>query len=288
MYPELAGKVVVLTGAAGGIGRALAQAFVAAALRVALLDVDRDAVTALAARFGADQAIGLQVDVTDPAAAAVAVTHARTHFGALDILVNNAGLGMGVVRSDHFNRIVQIEDIDPETFLRVLRVNMLGGFHMARAAVPIFRAQGIGRIVNVTTSLSTMIRPGFSPYGPAKAAFEAWTAGLSGELAGTGITVNVVTPGGATDTPMVPVESGFARDALIRPEWMAPPMLYLFSDSAAQVTGRRFIAARWDAKLAPVAAAARAGAPVAWTELAGSAIEPGTARRHRAGKPRNQ
>jgi NAD(P)-dependent dehydrogenase (short-subunit alcohol dehydrogenase family) len=277
MYPELTGKVAVLTGAAGGIGRALAREFVAAGLRVALVDVDRDAVAALAAQLGAEQAIEFGVDVTDPAAAAAAVTQARAHFGALDILINNAGLGMGVVWSDHFTRIVQIEDITPDSFLRVLRVNMLGGFHMAKAAVPIFRQQRAGRIVNVTTSLSTMIRPGFSPYGPAKAAFEAWTAGLAGELAGTGITVNVVTPGGATDTPMVPMESGFARDALIRPEWMAPPMLYLCSDSAAQVTGRRFIAARWDATLAPAEAAARAGAPVAWAELAGKAIEPGTA-----------
>jgi len=283
MYPELAGKVVVLTGAAGGIGQALARAFVAAGLRVALMDVYRDSVAALAARLGADQAIGLGVDVTDPAAAAAAVTGARSHFGALDFLVNNAGLGMGVVRNDHFTRLVQIEDITPEIFLRVLRVNTLGGFHMAKAAVPIFRTQGAGRIVNVTTSLSTMIRPGFSPYGPAKAAFEAWTAGLAGELAGAGITVNVVTPGGATDTPMVPMESGFAREALIRPEWMAPPMLYLFSDSAAQVTGRRFIAAQWDTTLAPAEAAARAGAPIAWTELAGKAIEPGTAQTQSAG-----
>jgi NAD(P)-dependent dehydrogenase (short-subunit alcohol dehydrogenase family) len=280
MYPDLSGKVVALTGATGGIGRALAREFVAAGLRVALMDVDRDAVAGLAAQFGVDRAIGLEVDVTDPAVAVAAVTQARARFGALDVLVNNAGLGMGEVRSDHFTRLVQIEDIAPETFLRVLRVNMLGGFHMAKAVMPIFRAQGAGRIVNVTTSLSTMIRPGFSPYGPAKAAFEAWSAGLSGELSGTGITVNVVTPGGATDTPMVPADSCFARDALIRPEWMAPPMLYLFSDGAAQVTGRRFIAARWDASLPPIEAAARAGAPVAWTELAGRAIEPGTARQY--------
>jgi NAD(P)-dependent dehydrogenase (short-subunit alcohol dehydrogenase family) len=274
---ELAGKVVVLTGAAGGIGQALARGFAAAGLRVALVDVDCDAVAALAQDIGTDQAIGLAADVTDPDAAAAAVNQARTHFGALDFLVNNAGLGMGVVRNDHFTRIVQIEDITPETFLRVLKVNMCGGFFMARAAVPLFRAQHFGRIINVTTSLSTMIRPGFSPYGPAKAAFEAWTAGLAGELADTGITVNAVTPGGATDTPMVPAESGFPRADLIRPEWMAPPMLYLFSSAAAHVTGRRFIAALWDSALPPEDAAQRAGAPAAWKDLAARAIEPGKA-----------
>jgi NAD(P)-dependent dehydrogenase (short-subunit alcohol dehydrogenase family) len=274
---ELTGKVVLLTGAAGGIGRALARAFAAAGLRIALVDVDRDAVTALAHDIGAAQAVGLPTDVTDPDAAAAAVHQAHAHFGALDFLVNNAGLGMGVVRNDHFTRIVQIEDITPETFLRVLKVNMCGGFFMARAAVPLFRAQRFGRIVNVTTSLSTMIRPGFSPYGPAKAAFEAWTAGLAGELDGTGITVNVVTPGGATDTPMVPAESGFHRADLIRPEWMAPPMLYLFSPAATHVTGRRFLAALWDSKLLPEEAARRAGAPAAWRDLATHAIEPGKA-----------
>jgi NAD(P)-dependent dehydrogenase (short-subunit alcohol dehydrogenase family) len=275
---ELPGRVVLLTGAAGGIGRALARAFAASGLRLVLVDVDRGAVVALAEDIGPEQAIGLAADASDPEQAAGAVRQARAHFGALDFLVNNAGLGMGVVREDHFTRIVQIEDIAPETFLRFMKVNMCAGFFMAHAAVPLFLAQRFGRIINVTTSLSTMIRPGFSPYGPAKAAFEAWTAGLAGELAGSGITVNVVTPGGATDTPMVPERSGFKRADLIRPEWMAPPMLYLFSGGAAGVTGRRFIAALWDTALPPAEAARRASAPAAWTDLATRAIEPGKAK----------
>ena len=82
--------------------------------------------------------------------------------------------------------------------------------------MPRFRAQGFGRIVNVTTSFFTMLRGGFAPYGPAKAGLEAWSASLAQELAATGVTVNVVVPGGPTDTPMVPQESGFDRRALIR------------------------------------------------------------------------
>ena len=275
---ELRDRVVLLTGAAGGIGRALAAAFVQAGMRVAVADVDGAAVAALAAELGAGRALGVTVDVADPASAEAAVMAAQAHFGALHCLVNNAGLGMGTVGPDHFNRILQIEDVTPEMMLRVMHVNMCGGFFMARAAVPLFRRQQFGRIVNVTTSLSTMIRPGFTPYGPAKAAFEAWTAGLSGELAGTGITVNVVTPGGAVDTPMVPEQSGFVREALIRPECMAPPMLYLFTESGGAITGRRFIASLWDAGLLPAEAAAHSGAPVAWTELATRAIEPARSR----------
>lgn len=274
---ELADRVVLLTGAAGGIGRALARRFVDAGLRVALTDIDTDRLAALAGELG-QAAFAIPADVSDPTAAATTVARARAHFGVLHCLVNNAGLGMGVVSPEHFNRILQIEDVTPEVFLRVVHVNLCAGFFTAHAAVPIFRAQNFGRIVNVTTSLSTMIRPGFTPYGPAKAGFEAWSAGLAGELAGTGITVNVVTPGGATDTPMVPQEAGFSRDALIRPECMAPPMLHLFSDAAAGITGRRFIASLWDTTLPPAEAAARLGAPVAWKDLATRAIEPSRSR----------
>jgi NAD(P)-dependent dehydrogenase (short-subunit alcohol dehydrogenase family) len=94
-------------------------------------------------------------------------------------------------------------------------------------------------------------------------------------LDGSGITVNVVVPGGPTDTPMVPPESGYDRAALIRPAQMAPPMLYLFSDRAAGVTGRRFVAANWDLALPPDQAAFQAGAPAGWPDLARTPVWPG-------------
>jgi NAD(P)-dependent dehydrogenase (short-subunit alcohol dehydrogenase family) len=275
---DITDRVVLLTGAGGGIGSALGRAFVKAGMRVALTDIHEEPINRLAEELGKDRVMAIPADVSNPKSAAGAVHRALDHFGALHCLVNNAGLGMGVVSDAHFNRILQIEDVSTETFLRVVHVNLCGGFFMAHAAVPIFRAQKWGRIINVTTSLSTMIRPGFTPYGPAKAGFEAWTAGLAGELDGSGITVNVVTPGGATDTPMVPKEAGFDRSSLIRPECMAVPMLYLFSDAAAGVSGRRFIATLWDGSLPPAEAAQRLGAPIAWEELATRAIEPSRSR----------
>lgn len=271
-------KVVLLTGAGGGIGSALARRFSEAGMRVALADIHEEPIARLAQSLGSDRTLAIPTDVSDPKSAAAAVAKALSHFGALHCLVNNAGLGMGTVSDEHFNRILQIEDVTPEVFLRVVHVNLCGGFFMAHSAVPIFRAQGFGRIVNVTTSFSTMIRPGFTPYGPAKAGFEAWTAGLAGELVGSGITVNVVTPGGATDTPMVPQQAGFNRGALIRPECMAYPMLHLFSDAGADITGHRFIATLWDTTLPPAEAAARLGAPIAWPDLATRAIEPSRSR----------
>ena len=170
---------------------------------------------------------------------------------------------------------VTLDEVSVDMWHRFIATNLSGAFHMVKAALPHLRAAGGGRIVNVTTSMFTMLRQGFYPYGVAKAGLEAWTASLAGELAGSGITVNVVVPGGPTDTPMVPPESGYDRAALIKPAQMAPPILYLFRDRASEVTGRRFIAANWDPDLPDDQAAYRAGAPAGWPDLARNAVWPG-------------
>ena len=271
----LAGRVAIVTGGAGGIGQALVRAFTAAGMRVGIAEIGGAPAARLAEEIGAERALAVATDVADPASCAACVAQVRARFGRVDVLVNNAGLGMGLVRADHMSRTVQIEDIAPEIWQRVVAVNLSGAFFMAHAAVPLFRAQRWGRIINVTTSFFTMLRPGFSPYGPAKSGLEAWSASLAGELKGSGITVNVVVPGGPTDTPMVPVESGIDRAQLIRPERMAHPMLYLCSDAAAEVTGRRFVAAHWDPALPDAEAAARAGAAAGWPDLAQNPVWPG-------------
>jgi len=272
-------RVVLVTGATGGIGRALVHAFVSAGMRVGICDIDANAAMALAAtlatEFGGDRAVAVPADITDPAACEATVAATAARFGALHALVNNGALGMSAVRPDHFTRPVTLDDVSVALWHRFVDTNLNGAFHMAKAAMPRLRAARTGRIINVTTSFFTMLRQGFYPYGVAKAGLEAWTASLAGELAGSGITVNVVVPGGPADTPMVPAESGIDRAAMIRPERMAPPMLYLFSDAAAGVTGRRFIAADWDPALPPAKAAYRAGAPAAWPELAQNPVWPG-------------
>jgi NAD(P)-dependent dehydrogenase (short-subunit alcohol dehydrogenase family) len=271
---ELTDRVVLVTGAAGGIGQALCGAFASAGMRVGVCDVDAEGAGRLAAEIGA-QAVAVPTDVADPASCERAVAAVTGRFGGLHALVNNAGLGMGIIRQDHMTKPVSIDEVSVEVWHRFMDTNLSGAFHMTKAALPRFRAGGFGRIVNVTTSMFTMLRPGFYPYGVAKAGLEAWTASLGAELAGSGITANVVVPGGPTDTPMVPPESGYDRAALIRPERMAPPMLYLFSDAAAGVTGRRFVAAHWDPALAPAQAAFEAGAPAGWPDLARNPVWPG-------------
>jgi 3-oxoacyl-[acyl-carrier protein] reductase len=145
---------------------------------------------------------------------------------------------------------------------------------LSRALVHDMMRQHWGRIVNITTSLGTMIREGSPTYGPSKAALEAFSAIMAKDLAGTGVTVNVLVPGGVTNTSMVPLEAGYDRAEMIQPAVMAPPLNWLVSDAAAGVTGRRFLAVHWDASLPPEEAAAKAGDPVAWTDIATMPIEP--------------
>ena len=127
--------------------------------------------------------------------------------------------------------------------------------------------------MNVTTSLGTMLNAGSPTYGPSKAALEALSAIMAKDLDGTGVTVNVLVPGGITNTPMVS-ESGFDRVKMIQPEVMVAPLLWLVSDVATTVTGRRFLGVHWDPKLPPEEAAEKAGAPVAWTSIATMPITP--------------
>jgi NAD(P)-dependent dehydrogenase (short-subunit alcohol dehydrogenase family) len=266
-------KVAIITGATGGFGRVLVRAFADHGYRVGAFDVEADKLAALERQYVKGQVLALRCDISDPAAVAGQVENVRRRFGGLHVLINNAAMGMGAIRSDHFRRTIQIEDISVELWQRMIAVNLSGAFFLAKTAMPVFREQRWGRIINVTTSFFTMLNPGFSPYGPAKAGLEAWSASLAAELAGTGITVNVVVPGGPADTPMVPEESGFSRDRLIPPESMAPPILWLCTDEAKDVTGRRFIAAEWNSNVPPAAAAQRCR-PAAWPELGSTPVWP--------------
>jgi NAD(P)-dependent dehydrogenase (short-subunit alcohol dehydrogenase family) len=152
-------------------------------------------------------------------------------------------------------------------------VNATAPIMMARAVVPhMLRAQQ-GRIVTVTTSLGTMVRAGYLLYGSSKAAAESATAIMAADLAGTGVTANVLVPGGVTNTPLVGDDAG-DRGKMFQPDIMVPPLLWLVSDAAAGVNARRFIAADWDPSLPGAQAAEKAGVPIAWLGIARMPIEP--------------
>ena len=279
MNTDLEGRVAVVTGAAGGFGQEIVRGLLGAGAKVAALDVDEKRLEALAAGLAeareAGRLVTARTDIARCDECEAAVEHARASLGGLHILVNNGALGMGVIRIDHMTELVEIDEITPGTWDRFVAVNLSGGWYMTRAAIGGMLDQGWGRIVNVTTSFFTMLRGKFHPYGPVKAGFEAMSAGHAKEFEGRGVTVNVVVPGGPSDTPMVPMEAGFDRSAMIPPSAMVPPILWLCSEAGGAHTGHRYVAAQWDAAADPMAAARGCRAPIGWPDLAQSPVWPG-------------
>ncbi len=277
---SLDNRVALVTGAAGGIGREIVKAFLGAGASVMAADVSEQGLAALTAAHGGsaagqDRLATLWLDISDAAACSAAVETTRLRFGRLDILINNGALGMGAIRDDHMTNLVGIEELTPDTWDRFVAIDLSGAWYLTRAVVPHMRREKFGRIITVTTSFFTMLRGGFHPYGPVTAGLEAMSAGHAAEFAGSGITVNVVVPGGPTDTPMVPESAGFKRADLIPPVKMTYPMLWLASAEGGNVTGRRFVAANWD-ETAPIAVARAASeAPIGWPDLAGAPVWPG-------------
>ncbi|HEY4774549.1 MAG TPA: SDR family oxidoreductase [Xanthobacteraceae bacterium] len=190
-------------------------------------------------------------------------------FGALDVLVNCAGVSMAPAARDRQGR-AKFFEADPDGWQRILAINCIGPFLMARFAVEPMLARAWGRIINVTTSFDTMLAGSLSAYGASKAALEASTAGWAKDLEGTGVTVNVLVPGGPTDTAFFP--PGAPRPpALLDPQVMAAPVAWLASAQSDGVTGCRFVARDWDARVPPAEAAAKCRAPAAWPGLARAA-----------------
>src|ERR1700676_3784525 len=271
-------RVAVVTGAAGGIGRALVEGLLGAGIRVAAVDLTETGLAALAAiarEAGKETALlTILADLSRDNAAADIVAATRARFGKIDILVNNAGIGQGSLRADNWQRPIRFWEITPDEWRSFVAVHTTAPLTLAQAVVHDMIEARWGRIVNVTTSLGTMIRAGSPTYGPSKAALEAFSAIMAKDLEGSGVTVNVLVPGGVTNTAMVPPESGFDRQQMIQPEIMAPPLVWLVSDAASGITGRRFLAVHWEPALPPAEAAENAGAPVAWTGIATMPIEP--------------
>jgi NAD(P)-dependent dehydrogenase (short-subunit alcohol dehydrogenase family) len=262
---------VLLTGAAGGIGKVMAEALLAAGHAVAAVDRDAAGLDKLAAVAGARERLhAIPADLATEAGCRQAAEAAQQRLGAIDAVINNAGIGMSSVRSDAEARHPTIDELSPEIYDRFLAIFVRAPAALVRAALPGMKARGFGRIVNNTTSYLTMLR--VMPYGAAKAALESMTAVWAKELETSGITVNVLVPGGPTDTPMISDAAGWPREKMLRPQIMGPPIVWLMSEEANGVTGRRFTAARWDATLAPAAAAERAGRAIGWPELGADAV----------------
>jgi len=274
---KLIGKVVLLTGAGRGLGRAMALALSEQGAHLALVDLDGEELQEVAhevqAIGGGASVIPLGADVCDPESAATAVHYAAENFGRIDVVFNNAALGPQAVSEDPFGAPPKFWELNPYIFIRMMDINAAGPQLIAAAAVPHMMKNGWGRIVNITTALDAMHAPGMGAYGPSKAALEAQTAIMAKDLEGTGVTANVLIPGGPANTRMIPDATGIPRDALIQPEDMQAPAVWLASDESDGHSGERFIAALWDQGLE------KASAPCAWPQLGQQAILPSSIER---------
>ena len=269
-------RVALVTGGAKGIGLAFIRALLAQGHAVVTADTDAAALAALdgaVAEAERPMLLTLARDLTADGAPDTVVAAAMQRFGSVDVLVNNAGIGMGTLRADYGARPIRFWEVTPDQWRRFLEVNATIGFSLARLVAPAMADRGFGRIVNVTTSLGTMLRGGLSTYGGSKATFEALSAIMAADLAGSGVTVNVLVPGGITNTAIVHADAA-TRARMLQPEIMVPPLLWLISDAAREVTGRRFLAAGWDPAPPPDQNAEHAGAPAGWGAIATLPIEP--------------
>ena len=269
MTADLSHRSAIVTGAARGLGAAMAAALAHAGAKLTLTDIDivelRRTCDSIYTDSGNDAITPFEVDVAKYGDAQEIVTEACARYGSADVVINNAAIGLATIRPDFISRPVRFWEIDPRVWTRILSVNINGAFFLEHAAVPRMVRAGWGRVINVTTTFQTMLS--FEAYGPSKAALDAHSHIIARALAGTGVTVNAVTPGGPADTAQMTDDIGVPRHRLLPPAIMGPPVVWLCSDAANDVTGRRITAVQWDASLPAAEAAARASRDIAWSEL---------------------
>jgi 3-hydroxybutyrate dehydrogenase len=251
------GRAAIVTGAASGIGRAIAADLAQAGTRVLFADVDVDEGERVAGAFanGAFQ----HVDTAKQADCDALVARAVRDFGGVDILVNNAGL----------QHVAPVEEFPVETWERLVRIMLFGAFYLTRAALPHMYAKGWGRIVNIASVHGLVASPYKSAYVAAKHGLVGFTKAVALEAAEKGVTVNAVCPS-YVRTPLVEKQiadqakvHGISEDAVIRDIMLAPAALkrllepsevaayvrFLCSDEASGITGAtQVIDAGWTAR----------------------------------------
>lgn len=245
MPNRLKGKVAIVTGGGRGIGKAIASAFAEEGSSVIVTGaVQKKEIEETALEINGR---AMLADITKSGEVQKLVNYVLKEFGKIDILVNNAARGMKFVNESFMTDPNPFWEADSDSWQMVINTNVNGTFLMTKAVIPQMLKQKYGRIINISINFGTMKRKGFSPYGPSKAALESMSNIWAQELEGTGITLNVLLPGGTTLTGMIP--ANFPEDRkrnLLKPAVISPAAIYLASDEAGNINGQRIIATEWN------------------------------------------
>jgi NAD(P)-dependent dehydrogenase (short-subunit alcohol dehydrogenase family) len=248
----LAGHSVIVTGGTRGIGWEIALALISAGANVVVTgrsqsDLDKSRQRAASVANGGQlHAIAADVRLMDDCMRVAAATVDR--FGGITGLINNAGVAMRLASEQFETDPLPFWQVGAEAWRAIVDTNVSGVFYMSRCAVPAMLNRGKGRLINVSSSPRMMRLAGWSPYGASKAAIESMSATWAQELSATGVTVNVVRPGGKVDTGLFPNggHGALARDGFLAPGVMNGLVIWLLSDASDGVSGRRFNASLWD------------------------------------------
>lgn len=241
----LTGTRALVTGATRGLGQAMGQALADAGARVAVTSRDRARAEAAAVAIG-HAAIGVELDVRDVVSVNRGVEEVYGAFEGLDLLVNNAGIGMRTVNPRFITHPQPFYEVSPDGFRDMVATKVTGAFLVARAVVPRMLAAGAGRVVTISMNEQTMVRRGFVPYGPSGAAVEAMARVMAADLRDTPVRANVLLPGGATLSGMIPDDlPEEVRAQLLDPSIMGPPIVWLASEQGAGVHDERIVATRF-------------------------------------------
>lgn len=250
-YSGIRGTRVLITGATSGLGFAMAKSLLSQGARVFVTGRTEERVASTLAELGSlpGECAGAAMDVRDERSIRSGLTAMLETWAGIDVLINNAGIGMRTVSPQFLTAPKPFWEIPAEGFRNLIDTNLTGYFLVAKEVVPHFLQAGRGRIINISMNHETMRRRGFIPYGPSRAASESLSHIMAQDLADSRVSVNLLLPGGATTTGMIPDElPDSMRPHILSPEVMAEPVAFLCSDDAQDVNDQRIIAkefVRW-------------------------------------------